>query len=275
VISPNYFRTLGVPLLKGRDFNEGDGEGAPQVVIISELMARRYWPEEVAIGRRFKLIGSGANARWRTIVGIVGDVKQSWFDSEMRPQMYLPYMQTPQQAMHFLVRTFSEPLSLAAGARAQIHSVDKDQLVDEARTLGQLFNDEGSPFRFAAVLVLAIGGIALVLSAVGVYSLMSYSVALRTHEIGIRLALGAQRSDVLQLIVGEGAKTAVLGLAIGLPAAYGLSRTMTSMLFGIVAFENTVLIGFAMLLAVVALVSSYVPSRRAMNVDAMVALRNE
>jgi putative ABC transport system permease protein len=275
VISPNYFRTLGVPLLKGRDFNEGDGEGAPQVVIISELMARRYWPEEVAVGRRFKLIGSGANARWLTIVGIISDVKQSWFDRETRPQMYLPYLQMPQQAMHFMVRTSSEPLNLAAGAHAQIHSVDKDQLVDEARTLGQLFNDEGSPFRFAAVLVLAIGGIALVLSAVGVYSLMSYSVARRTHEIGIRLALGAQRSDVLRLMVGQGAKTALLGLAIGLPAAYALSRTMTSMLFGIVAFENTVLIGFALLLGGVALISSYVPARRAMNVDAMVALRHE
>jgi putative ABC transport system permease protein len=275
VISPKYFRTLGVPLLQGRDFNEGDGKGAPQVSIISELMARRYWPGEDAIGRRFRLNGSGVSAQWLTIVGIVSDVKQSWFDGEMRPQMYLPYLQTPRQAMHFVVRTSSDPLALVAGTHAQIHSVDKDQLIDEAKTLGKLFIDEGSPFRFAAVLVLAIGGIALVLSAAGVYSLMSYSVALRTHEIGIRLALGAQRSDVLRLIMGQGARTAVLGLVIGLPAAFALSRVMAGLLFGIVAFENTVLIGFALLLGGVALASSYLPARRAMKVDAMVALRWE
>jgi putative ABC transport system permease protein len=275
VISPNYFRTLGVALVRGRDFGEGDGEGTPQVAIISELMARRYWPQEDALGRRLRLNGGGTMARWFTIVGIVSDVKQSWFDREMRPQVYLPYMQAPQPAMHFMVRTSAEPLSLAAIARNEIHSVDKDQIIDETKTLGQLFIDEGSPFRFAAVLMLSIGAIALVLSAVGVYSLVSYSVALRTHEIGIRLALGAQRSDVLRLIVGHGAKTAVFGLAIGLPAAYALSRIMTSMLFGIVAFENTVLVGVALFFAAVALISSFVPARRAMKVDAMVALRYE
>ena len=166
-------------------------------------------------------------------------------------------------------------MNLVAAARSQILAVDQDQPVEDIKTLARLFVDEASPFRFAAVLMLVFGVIALILSAVGVYGVMSYSVAQRTHEIGVRMALGAQQTDVLRLIVGQGVKTTALGLMIGLPLAWGLSRLMASVLFGVVSLEYTILIGFPALLAVVAFLASYFPARRAMQVDPMVALRYE
>lgn len=276
VISPGYFEMIGVSLLRGRDFGEGDGRDAPQVAIISDLAARRYWPNEEPLGRRIKRGGSGAaDSPWLTIVGVAADVRQSWFDKEIRPQLYLPYLQAPQPTMSFLLRTSSDPLSLVPAARFHIHAVDRDQPIEQIKTLAQLIVDETSPFRFAAVLMFIFGAIALVLSAVGVYSVMSYSSAMRTHEIGLRMALGAGRQDVLRLIVGQGLKPAALGLAIGLPLSLALSRIMASLLFGVVALEYTILMGFVGLLAVVAFVSSYMPARDATRVDPMVALRTE
>ena len=275
VISPSYFATIGARLVKGRDFSESDGWEAPPVVIISELTARRYWPNEDPLGRRIKLDRSNANTPWLTIIGIVSDLKQSWFDKEIRPQLYLPYLQAPRSKMRFMLRTSTDPIKLVAAARSQILAVDRDQPIDEIKTLARLFVDEGFPFRFAAVLMLVVGAIALVLSAVGVFGVMSYSVAQRKHEIGVRMALGAQRSDVLRLIVGQGIKTAAIGLAIGLPLALGLSRVMASLLFGIVSLEYTILIGFVWLLAVVAILSSFLPAWRASRVDPVAALRYE
>jgi putative ABC transport system permease protein len=275
VVSPNYFTTIGARLIKGRDFDERDGREAPTVAIISELTARRYWPNEDPLGRRFQRDSSDVNAPWLTIIGVVSDVKQSWFDREIRPQVYLPYQQTQRRRMTFLLRTSTDPMSLVAAARSQILAVDRDQPVEDMKTLARLFGDEASPFRFAAVLVLAFGSIALILSAVGVYGVVSYSVAQRTHEIGIRMALGAQQTDVLRLIVGQGIKTTALGLAIGLPLAWGLNRLMANVLFGVVLLEYSILIGLVLLLAVVAFLASYFPARRATRVDPMVALRSE
>jgi putative ABC transport system permease protein len=275
VISPDYFATIGAPLVTGRDFSDGDGPEAPPVVIISQLTARRYFANDDPLGRRIKRGGPTADAPWLTIVGVVADVKQSWFDKDIRPQVYLPYGQSPRAKMTLLVRTSSDPMSLVASARAQIRSVDSDQPIDDIKTMAQLFRDEASPFRFAAVLMLVFGAMALVLAAVGVYGVMSYSVGQRRHEIGIRVALGARARDVLWLIVGQGIKTAALGLAIGLPLALGLSRLMASLLFGVVALEYAILIGFVALLAGVAFLSSYIPAHRAAKVDPMVALRYE
>jgi putative ABC transport system permease protein len=275
VISPNYFNTIGARLLSGRDFSKSDGREAPPVAIISDLTARRYWPNQDALGSRIKRDTSDSSAPWITIVGIVGDVKQSWFDKEIRPQLYLPFLQAPQSKMTFLLRTASDPMSLVAAARSQILAVDGDQPVDDVKTLARLFADETSPFRFAATLMSVFGAIALALSAVGVYGVMSYQVAQRTHEIGVRLALGAQTSDVLRLIVGQGIQTASIGLAIGLGLALGLSRFMATMLFGVFSLEYAILIGLALLLAAVAFLSSYIPARRAAKVDPLVALRCE
>jgi putative ABC transport system permease protein len=275
VVSPNYFDTIGAHLLKGRDFNEGDGQVAAAVAIISETAARRYWPGEDPIGRRIKRGSATARPRWLTIVGIVSDARQAWFDKEIRPQLYLPYLQAPQPTMSFLLRVSGNPISLAATARSQVFAVDSDQPVEDVKTLARLFVDETSPFRFAAVLMLVFGGIALVLSAVGVYGVMSYSVAQRTHELGVRIVLGASRADVFGLVVGQGMKTATLGLAIGCPMALALSRIMSSQLFGIVSLEYPVLIGVMLMLGSVAFLASYIPARRATKVNPMVALKYE
>ncbi|MEW6735377.1 MAG: ABC transporter permease [Acidobacteriota bacterium] len=275
VISPNYFATIGAQLLNGRDFSESDGREAPPVAIISELAARRYWPNEDPLGKRIKRGGSNTDAPWLTIVGIVSDVKQSWFDKEIRPQLYLPYLQSPLPKMTFMVRTSADPISLVTAVRSHILAVDRDQPISDIKTLAQLFVDETSPFRFAAVLTLVFGIVALILSTVGIYGVMSYTVAQRRHEIGIRIALGAQRNDVLKLIVGEGIKITTLGLTIGLPLALGLSQIMVSLLFGIISLEYAILMGLVGLLAIVAFLASYIPAYRAAKLDPMVALRYE
>ena len=275
VISPGYFTTIGAGLIAGREFNESDDVETAPVAIISEMTARRYFAGDDPLGRRIKRTGSSGDAQWMTVVGVVSDVRQAWFDREIRPQLYLPYLQSPRSKMTFLVRTTDDPMNLVAAARSTIHSLDRDQPVEDIKTLAQLFVDEMSPFRFAADLILVFGGIALALAAAGVYGVMSYGVAQRTHEIGVRIALGAQSRDVLRLVVGQGIKTAMIGLAVGLPLALGLSRVMASLLFGVVTLEYTVLIGFASLLFAVAFLSSYLPARRAAKVDPMVALRCE
>jgi putative ABC transport system permease protein len=275
VVSPRYFATIGAGLLRGRDFNESDGWEAASVAIISETAARRYWPNEDPLGSRIRRGSTKGNERWLTIVGVVSDVKQAWFDKEIRPQLYLPYLQSPQPTMSFLLRAAGDPTSLVTTARSQVFAIDRDQPIEDIKTLGRLFVDEMSPFRFAVVLMSVFGGIALVLSAVGIYGVMSYSVAQRTHEIGVRIALGAGRADILRLIVGQGLRTAALGLAIGFAVAVALSRIMVSQLFGVVSLEFPVLIGLMLLLGAVAFLSSYVPAHRATKVDPMIALRYE
>jgi putative ABC transport system permease protein len=261
-------------LLAGRDFSGSDGWAATPVAIISEMTARRYWPGEDPLGRRIRR-SAGPDASWVTIVGIASDVKQSWFDKDIRPALYLPYSQAPRPKMSFLLRTSGAPMELSGAARAQIHAVDRDQPIEDIKTLARLFSDEMSPFRFAAELMLVFGAIALTLSAVGVYGVMSYAVTQRSREIGVRIALGAQPCDVLWLIVGQGIKTALIGLALGAPLALWLSRVMASKLFGVVTLESAILFGFVALLGMVAFVSSYLPARRATKVDPMVALRCE
>jgi putative ABC transport system permease protein len=275
VISPGYFSTVGARLVRGRRFRESDNREATPVAIISELTARRYWPNEDPLGRRIRLESADPKAPWVTIVGVVSDLKQSWFDKEIAPQLYLPCAQAPRSKMTFMLRTSGDPLNLVAAARAQILAVDPNQPMDEVKTLARLFVDEASPFRFAAVLMLVFGAVALVMSAIGVYGVMSYSVAQRRHEIGIRMALGAQRRDLLGLFLRQGASTAALGLAIGLPLAWALSRVMSSLLFGIFALDYSLFAGFGLLLAGVAFCSICIPARRAALTNPIVALTGE
>jgi putative ABC transport system permease protein len=272
VISPNYFNIIGSKLLRGRDFTDSDNQDSSSVAIITELMASRYWRNEDPLGKRFKTTSDG---KWITVVGIASDVKQSWFDQEIRPQFYLPYLQFPTLKMIFMARTSANPLNFVTTVRSQIYAADRNQPIDEIKTLAQVFKDEASPLRFAAFLMLIFGALALLLAAIGIYGVMSYSVAQRTHEIGVRNALGARQKDLLTLILGQGMKTALLGLAIGFPLALALSRVMARTLFGIVELEYVTLITIMSLLALVALASSYFPANRAAKIDPIAALRYE
>jgi putative ABC transport system permease protein len=272
LLGSNYFNMIGAHILKGRDFTESDDWEAPRVAIISEMTSQRYWPGEDGIGKRFKIDSSG-DTPWIQVVGIVNNVKQSWFDKEIRPQLYLPYLQRPRAKMSLLLRTSGDPSSLIPDVRDQIHAIDKNQPIEEIKTLAQVYKDEISPLRFAAVLMFVIGGVALILSAIGVYGVMSFSVEQRTREIGIRNALGAQPSDLLHLILSHGMRITGIGLLIGFPLAMGLSRMMANLLYGIVALEYVVLIGFFCLLAITAFLASYIPALRAARVDPIVSLR--
>ena len=274
VLGSNYFKIIGTEFLKGRDFKKSDDWTAPRVAVISEMTAQRYWHAEDPMGRRFK-IDSAADAPWITIVGIVRNVKQSWFDKEIRPQLYLPYLQRPRPKMSFLLRTSADPISLVPAVRDHLHTIDRNQPVEEIKTLANVYIDETSPFRFAAILMFVIGGVALILSAIGVYGVMSFSVEQRTREMGIRNALGAQRFDLLRLMLTQSMKITAIGLLIGLPLALALSRVMANVLFGIVALEYVIFIGFFSVLTLTAFVASFIPALRAASVDPMVSLRSQ
>jgi putative ABC transport system permease protein len=273
-IGSSYFNMVGAKLHSGRDFSVSDNIDAPRVAIISELMARRYWRNDNPVGKRIQFTNA-EGSQWITIVGVASDLKQSWFDAETRPQIFLPYLQAPRARMLFLLRTSVSPNDLIASARAKIFEVDPNQPVDEVKNLAQLYIDESSPLRFAAVLMLVFGVLALILAAVGLYGVMSYSVAQRTREIGIRSVFGAGKNDLLRLILGQGMKTTFLGLAVGLPLAFALSRLMVGSLFGVVALDYPVFTAFVLLLTLIAFFSIYFPARRATKIDPVSALHYE
>jgi len=279
VVSPDYFRTLRIPLVKGREFTAQDGESATPVAIISESLARRFWPERDPLGQRLRLEQLNADQAWLTIVGVIGDVKQFIFDREPRLMIYQPYAQAPSGAMNYgvslAVRASGDPLSLAKAVREQIRSVDRDQPLTQVKTMEHLIREHLAPISLSASYMAVFAAIALVLSAVGVYSVMAYSVTQRTHEIGIRMALGAQASDVLRMIVGQSFKLAFMGLAIGLPISFTLTKVMSSLLVGVIALDLSTFAGFSLLLVAVALLSGYLPARKAAQVDPMIALRYE
>ena len=274
-VSPDYFQTLGIKLIRGRIFTEHDTSEAGGVAIIDEAMARKYWPNEDPIGKRITFEGGRQSPLWREIIGIAGHVKSRALDGESRPQYYVPLDQRPESSMFLAVRTTNGPASVAPAVRGLIHSLDKDLPVYRVTTMEQLVADSLAQRRFSALLLGVFGLLALLLAAVGLYGVMAYSVSQRTHEIGLRVALGAQQRDVLKLIVGQGLFLAVIGLAIGLVAAFAATRVMSAMLFGIGAADRTTFIAVSLLLAIVALLACYIPARRATKVDPLVALRYE
>ncbi len=283
VIDPNYFRAMRIPLLRGRWFTEDDRESAPGVVIINENLARRFWPREDPIGKRMRLKFPEAKAPWRpeasgswlVIVGVVGDVRDAGRDPEVEPVVYMSYHQNPSRLMRLVIRTASEPLSLASAVRQELLALDKDQPVMEIKTLERFISESSSRRRFSTVLLGVFAALALLMSSVGIYGVISYSVAQRTHEIGVRVALGAQRRDVLKLVVGQGLLLASVGVAVGLVAALALTRFMSSLLYGVRSTDPLTFGFISVVLTGVALLASYLPARRAMKVDPMVALRYE
>jgi putative ABC transport system permease protein len=271
-VSAGYFRTLGIALSKGRDFSDRDKSDAPLAAIINDDLARTYFPNEDPIGKR---ISFDEGESWISIVGIIGDVKQLGLDSSAKPEVYFPYLQVASPSMSLVVRTASNPLSLAAVVKSQIQMIDKDLPIDDAKTMQQLLAESISGRRFNMLLLTVFAVVALVLAIVGIYGVMSYTVTQRTHEIGIRVAIGAQPRDVFRLVIGQGMMLAMIGLGFGLVGAFGLTRLMTTMLFGVEPTDPATFVSIAVLLTAVALVACYIPGRRAAKVNPLVALRYE
>jgi putative ABC transport system permease protein len=276
-ISYDYHRAMGISLLKGRYFTEQDREKSPPVVIINESMARRYWPDEEPLGKRINFPSDGPI--WREIVGIVADVKYEKLDTESGSEMYVPYFQKPYTFMGLVVRTGTDPAQMTNAVRSQVQAVDSSQAVYDVKTMQQMISETVSQPRLNMLLLTIFAGIALVLAAVGIYGVMSTAVAQRKHEIGIRMALGAQATDILKMIVGQGVVLAVIGMVIGMIGAFLLALFLRSeiegFLFGVSATDLTIFVGIPLLLFVVAFLSCYIPARRATRVDPMIALRAE
>jgi putative ABC transport system permease protein len=273
VVSPDYFRTVGIPLLKGRDFNERDAENAPPVIVINETMAHRFWPDEDPISRRITMDGE----HWYSIVGVVGNVRHLGLDSPPRPEAYICYLQDPVlwPYLSLMVRTDSNPMRLASTIQGVIWAVDKDQPIANVRTMEQILSASVAQPRIYMVLLSIFASVALILAAVGTYGVISYSVTQRTHEIGIRMALGAQPGDILKIVVGQGMILTILGILIGLAGAFGLTRVLSSLLYEVTATDPATFVAVPLFLAAVAFLACYIPARRATKVDPMVTLRYE
>ena len=274
-ISAAYITTMGIPLLRGRNFSDADNETAPDVALINSTMARRFWTDDDPIGKRFLWGHPGEDEKWITIVGVVADTKLYGLDNPARLEVYSPYRQRASADMNLVVRSAVDPASLTSAIRATVAAIDKDQPIFDVHTMQQLVDDSISTRRLTLVLLGIFSALALILAAIGIYGVMAYSVALRTQEIGIRIALGAQQKDVLRLILGQGARIAFFGVAIGLVAAAALARLLSSLLFSVSAGDPITFAAVSILLAAIALLACYIPARRALRVDPIIALRYE
>jgi putative ABC transport system permease protein len=274
VVTPGYFRTMGIPLRAGRELTVADNAAAQPVALINRAMADKYWRGEDAAGKRIRL-GPNPKSPWITIVGVVGDARNFGLDGEALPEVYVPNLQSPTGRMRLVVRTAVEPLSLVAAVRGAVRSLDKDVPFSQVATVEQLLAKSVSRRRLNLSLLGVLAVIALALAAAGVYGIMSHAVMTRTHEIGVRVALGAQALDVYRLVVGRCMKLVLAGMAIGLISSVALTRLMVKLLYGISASDPVTFIAVSVLLLVVALVACWVPARRATKVDPLVALRHE
>jgi putative ABC transport system permease protein len=271
-----YFQTMGIPLLKGRYFDDRDVRDAPQVAIIDETMERKFWADEDPIGKRISFQrDEQGKPIWREVVGVVGHVKQKGLDGESPVQYYLPHRQFSVAGVFLVARTNTEPSSLAAAVRGSIQQVDRELPVFRVTTMERMVADSMTQRRFAMTLLGIFAVVALILASVGLYGVMSYSVTHRTNEIGIRMALGARVTNVLAMVVGQGMKLSLAGVGIGLAGAFALTRVMRTLLFGVSATDPLIYTMVALLLAGVSLAACYIPARRATKVDPMVALRYE
>ena len=273
-VSADYFRTMGIPVLQGRVFTEHDTKDAPHVIIVNETFARRYLPGEQPLGKRI-IIGDD-NPPPCEIVGVVGDIRHAGQDAEPAPEYYIPNLQDPARYMYLVARTSSpDSASMIAAVRSAIKEVNKTQYIPQVHTMDEMLAETVAGRRFSMMLVGAFASVALILAAVGIYGVISYSVTQRTHELGIRMALGAQTSDVLKLVIVQGLSLTIVGVAIGLVAAFALTRLMSGLLFGVSATDPLTFAVISLILTGVALVACFVPARRAAKVDPIVALRYE
>jgi putative ABC transport system permease protein len=274
-VTGDYFRTMGIPLLKGRDFTERDNKDSPDVILINAMLAERFFAGEDPIGKRIQIFPDPT--RWREVVGVVGDVRLIGLDAEINPTVYVPMPQNPYPAalrnVFLAVRTTGEPKSLVAGIRSELRSLDREVPISQVQTMDEIVSGSLSQRRLSMTLLVLFSALAALLAAVGIYGVMAYIVAGRTHEIGIRMAMGAQQTEVLTMILGDGAKLTAIGIGIGLATAFALTRALASLLYGVSAADPATFAGISLLLAGVAMLASYIPARRAARVDPMEALR--
>jgi putative ABC transport system permease protein len=277
IATPHYFRTVGIPLLRGRGFTESDGPDAPQVVLLSESAVRKYFPDEEPIGRKIRLgLGRGRGRKaGGEVVGVVGDVKEVGLGAASPPEIYVPYAQFPFQFVDVVLRTSVEPRSLAAMAERVVHGLDPELPVARVATLDEVLARSVSEPRFYAVLLGSFAGMALFLAALGLFGVTSYGVAQRTRELAVRLALGARREELLRMVLRDALVLAATGVAVGLAGAVLLSRVLSSMLYSVSPRDPLTLAGVALLLLATTLVAGYLPARRATRVDPVIALRAE
>jgi putative ABC transport system permease protein len=277
--SPNYFRALGVPLVKGRFFTTADRADTTKVAIVNQTLAHRYWPDENPVGKRLKTGGPERPSNpWMEVVGVVGDIKYSGLDATPEMVLYEPCKQSAWSSMYLVVRTSSNlknPATLASAVQNAVWSLDKDLPVAHVRTMEQLLSESVAQPRFHTVLLEIFALVALTLAAVGIYGVLAYSVSQRRNEIGIRMALGARPGDVLWLVVGQGVLLTLIGVAIGVTGALALTRFLSTLLYEVRATDPVTFVLVTLLLAFVALLACYIPARRALRVDPMKALRYE
>jgi putative ABC transport system permease protein len=274
IATPDYFRAMGVRLRSGRFFARSDNQTSVPVVLINETMARRYWPEGDAIGKKVAVRVAGPPST-REIVGVVSDMLHTGLDGAPRPELFVPHLQNPFGSMTYVVRAANEPEGILPAVKNEIRAVNPNQAFSTTTTMQQLLSKSLGERRFTMLLFSCFAAVALVLAAVGIYGLISFSTSQRTHEIGVRIALGAQRGHVLKMIIGEGLKLSLLGVAIGLAGALVLTRFLKSLLFGVTATDPLSFAGMSLLIVGAALVASYLPARRATRMDPVNALRYE
>jgi predicted permease len=272
---PDFFRTLGIPLVKGRYFTDHDDQNSTPVAIVSEGFARRFFPNQEAVGKRIQQSGPELRNKWMEIVGIVGNVKYLGLTVETDPAYYMPFAQTYGPRMFLAVRSSGDAARLAAALRQNIQSVDPGATLAEISTMEEAVALSVSRPRFDSMLLALFAGIALLLAAVGIYGLIAYSVAQRRHEIGLRMALGAARPDVLRMVVRQGVSLASIGIVIGLGGAFALTRLLKTMLFGVGVMDALTFAAAAFALMLVVLLATFLPALRATRISPVVALRYE
>jgi putative ABC transport system permease protein len=272
-VSPDYFRAMGIPLLAGRFFDDADGAGAPKVAIVSESLARTFWPGESPLGKHLSF--DVEKLEWLEVVGVVGEAKRSSLAENRSQAIYLPLWQSASPGVSLLVRTAGDPTLMVSALRQAVAQVDRNEPLSEFLTMDQRISRSLAPQRFRTALLAIFAGLALVLGGAGIYGVMSYWAAQRTHEIGVRLALGARPRDALSLVLGQGLRLAVAGVVLGLAGSLAFSRLLANLLYGVSAFDVPTFAAVSVLLVGVALLASYIPARRATRVDPMMALRCE
>ena len=274
-VTPDYFKAMGIALVRGRAFSPGDTDGAPPVAIVDETLAQTYWPNQDPIGKRVHMGGRKSTAPWMTVVGVVKHVRNRTLETRSRVEVYWPENQSPRSGMTLAIQASGNPMTLVPTIQREVNAIDPDLPVYRVRTMGEVMGESLQRRRMALILLAGFAGLALLLASIGIYGVMSYAVAQRRIEIGLRMALGADRGQVLRMMVGNGMATIAVGLAVGLILALALTRLMRGLLFGVHASDPLALGGATVLLVVAALLAIFIPARRATKVNPMVALRYE